>query len=336
VTSVRIKTSDDGSTPVCSGTVCRFSFVIVSYNTLPLTRAAVISVARHTAEFPHEVILVDNNSRDGSPVALAREFPRLKVIVLDRNEGFAAANNAGARAAEGEWLVLMNSDAELLPDTMPRLDALLRRHGQLDVLGGQLLNPDGSLQKSVILDRRDSRFEQKHQQADLVEVAGVIGAFMVVRRALWRALGGMDEGFFFYFEETDFCRRARRAGGVVRWSPHFRVLHHCGSSVGELNLRAQVEFWLSLHYYWRKDLSVLVYKLRVCWAVFGIIFNLVGNFLLGVFTGFQARRFVKRLRSYRHLLKWHLQGCPADWGLRPFKPHDSSSTRPGQRRKTSW
>jgi GT2 family glycosyltransferase len=96
----------------------RFSFVVVSFNTLPLTRAAIFSIAKHAAPFPHEVILVDNHSTDGSVAALRQEFAGLKTIALEENHGFAAANNAGAKVAEGDWLILMNSDAELLADTI--------------------------------------------------------------------------------------------------------------------------------------------------------------------------------------------------------------------------
>ena len=126
-----------------------FSFIIVSYNTLSLTRAAIASIAKHSATFSHEVILVDNHSTDGSVAALRQEFPGVKIIELEENHGFAAANNAGAKIATGAWLVLMNSDAELLADTMPVVNDLLRRNPALDMLGGQLIFPDGSLQTSA-------------------------------------------------------------------------------------------------------------------------------------------------------------------------------------------
>src|SRR5712675_2062785 len=118
----------------------RFSFIIVSYNTLPLTCAAISSVIQNARDFSCEIILMDNHSTDNSVSSLRQEFPELKIIAFEENRGFAAANNAGARIATGEWLILMNSDAELLSDTMKPLDELLCRNPELDVLGGQLLN----------------------------------------------------------------------------------------------------------------------------------------------------------------------------------------------------
>ena len=295
----------------------RFSFIIVSYNTLALTRAAVSSIARHAVNFSHEMILVDNHSTDNSVPSLRQEFPQLKIIVLEENRGFAAANNVGAKIAGGEWLILMNSDVELFADTTSSVDDLLCRHPEIDMLGGQLLNPDGSLQTSVILNHRAFRFEERHQREELVEVHSIIGAFMVVRRELWRKLDGMDENFFFYGEEADFCRRATRAGAILRWSPRFRVLHHRGSSVKDVNLRAAVEFWASVHHGWRKEMSERQYRLEIRRWVVRFILRVVWYFSLALLTGFLLRTFTGRLRKYAYLLNWHLRGCPDGFGLRP-------------------
>ena len=301
----------------------RFSFIIVSYNTFPLTRAAISSIQKFASQFPHEVILVDNHSTDGSVEALRREFVGLKTIAFEENRGFAAANNAGAKVAEGDWLILMNSDAELLSDTMPTIDDLLRRHTQLDVLGGQLVNPDSSLQNSVGFNHHTFRFKERHQQEELVEVHSIVGAFMVVRCMLWQKLNGMDEEFFFYGEEADFCRRATRAGAILRWSPRFRVLHHRGSSVKDVNLRAMVEFWTSVHHGWRKEMSKRQCRFKTYGWVIRFLLSVVWYFFISLLTGFLLHSQTGRLRKYFHLLKWHLHGCPAGWGLRPVKnkPH---------------
>jgi GT2 family glycosyltransferase len=243
---------------------------------------------------------------------LRQEFGGLKTIALEKNRGFAAANNAGAKVAERDWLILMNSDAELFTDTMPVIDDLLREHPQLDVLGGQLLNPDGSSQTSVLSDFHRIR----HEPRELVEVSGIVGAFMVVRRALCEKLNGMDEGFFFYGEDLDFCERAINAGAVLRYSPRFRVIHHDSSSSEMADLRAIIEGWESRHYLWCKEMSEQEYRANVrrCASVF---FRVVWYFSLALLTGFLLRAFTGRLSKYFHLLKWHLCGCPAGWGFRP-------------------
>lgn len=293
----------------------RFSFILVSYNTLSLTRAAILSIDRRAVKFPHEVILADNHSTDNSVAELRQEFPGLKIIVFEENRGFAAANNACAKIAGGDWLVLMNSDAELLADTMPAVDGLLRRHPGLDVLGGQLLNPDGSLQTSAAFPPNSRR--DRIEQRELVAVSGIVGAFMVIRRDLWRKLDGMDEGFFFYGEESDFCTRAIHAGAVLQWSPLVRVMHHRSGSSKKVNLRSVVEFWESQHYMWRKEMSEREYRTNIRKHGFRFFWRVVWYFPLSLLTLFLLPAFTGRLLKYFYLLKWHWRGCPAGWGLRP-------------------
>jgi GT2 family glycosyltransferase len=294
-----------------------FSFIIVSYNTLPLTRAAISSIAKFASQFPHEVILVDNHSTDGSVTALRQEFVDLKIIALEENRGFAAANNAGAKIAAGDWLILMNSDAELLVNTMPVVDNLLRQNPELDVLGGQLIFPDGSLQTSAAGVNKYHR--DQNEQRELIAVTGIVGAFMVIRHTLWRKLNGWDEGYFFYCEDSDFCTRAINAGAILRWSPRFRVIHHRNGSSQNVNLRAAVELWESQHYEWRKKMPEQEYRSKVRRCGFRFFFRVIWYFSLSLFTFFLLPAFTVRLRKYFHLLKWHLHGCPAGWGLRPVK-----------------
>jgi GT2 family glycosyltransferase len=295
----------------------RFSYIIVSYNTLPLTRAAVSSIVKHSSQVPHETIVVDNDSADGTVEALRREFADIKIIEMGENRGISAANNAGAKIAEGDWLVLMNSDTELLADTMTVVDDLLRKNPTLDVLGGQLIFPDGSLQNSAAGVKKNPR--DQSEQPELIAVTGFVGAFMVIRHTLWRKLDGWDEGYFFYCEDSDFCTRAIHAGAVLRWSPRFRVIHHRRGSSKKINLRADVEFWESQHYEWRKKMPESEYRAEFRRWVWHFFFRVVWYFSLSLLTFFLLPAFTVRLRKYSHLLNWHLRGSPPGWGLRPVK-----------------
>lgn len=301
----------------------RYSFIIVSYNTVELTLAALRSIRRLAAGFSHEVILVDNGSRDGTVGKVETDFPEVKCFVLSENRGFAAANNAGATAASGEWLVLMNSDAELLPDTMSQLDRTLEKHPETGVLGGQLLNSDDTLQSSVYVSEPIRHFEEAHQNEEIVKVDSVVGAFMVVRHTLWRQLNGMDEGFFFYFEESDFCWRAAQAGATVRWTPRFRVRHHGGASSGKANPKARVEYYTSLYHHWGKRMSSKLFARQRQTMTLKIASNVATNSLGCLITLFLLPSLRKRLNVYSYLLAWHWRGCPAGWGLRPKAADES-------------
>ena len=294
----------------------RFAFIIISYNTLALTRAGLASIRQYAGGIRHEVIVADNGSGDGSACVLQQEFPEAQVLELGQNFGFAGAANRAACLATAPWLIIFNSDAELLAGTMAKVEDLLARYPDIRILGGQLLNPDGSLQRSVWTRRSSWRFEDQHQNVEIMEVEGVIGAFMVIHHDLWQRLGGMDEDFFFYYEESDFFRRAREEGAAVHWSPNVRVLHHRGGSASRVNLRSKVEFYRSQDHFYRKYLPPLRYRAFRTAKVAGIVFNTVGNLLLCCLTLGLLEKTRNRLRGYAHLLHWRLRGSPAGWGLR--------------------
>ncbi len=296
----------------------QFAFIIVSYNTLALTRAAILSIQQHAPPHSAEIIVVDNHSTDGTVETLRGEFPDVQLLAREDNAGYASACNDGAKLACASWLVLMNSDAELLPETIGEVDRLLKAHPEIKILGGQLLNTDRTLQSSVQLEKNRHRFEQRNQHVELAQVDGVVGAFMIIRHDLWRKLQGMDENFFFYFEESDFCRRARDAGAFIGWSPRIRVLHHLASSVSVAGakLRAKIEYWRSSYYYRRKHLSAWQFYRSCLHTIVRLSFNLIGHILGCIFTLGLSKRVRNRLRVYAHVMLWHLRGCPADWGFR--------------------
>ena len=199
---------------------------------------------------------------------------------------------------------------------MAKLEDLLARHPSTRILGGQLLNPDGSLQRSAWTKRFSWRFEDKHQNVELMEVEGIIGAFTIIHHELWQQLGGMDEDFFLYYEETDFFRRARGKRRSGQLEPSHRVLHHRGGSAGRVNLQSKVEFCLSQDRFNRKYLPPVRYWAFRTIKVASLAFNAASNFLLCGLTLGRLKTTRNRLRWYAHLLHWRLRGSPAEWGLR--------------------
>src|SRR5579862_1363354 len=125
------------------------SVIIFTRDTCALTLGAVRSVAETRCEYATEIIVVDNGSTDGTPEVLPREFPEVRYIRSEKNLGFAGANNRGVREASGEFVLLLNSDARLQPDSLPTAVAWMRAHPGCGVAGAQLLNPDGSRQNSI-------------------------------------------------------------------------------------------------------------------------------------------------------------------------------------------
>lgn len=307
------------------------SVIIVTRNTCELTRTAVRSVYESSDQLLKEIIVVDNGSEDETPQSLPREFPQLRYLRSETNLGFAKANNLGAREAAGEFLVLLNSDARVQPETLGAGIEWMRRHPDCGVAGAQLLNPDGTRQNSIAnlpslatellnksLLRRlfPRRFPGKEQRfTDPLDVESLIGAFLLIRRETWEQLGGLDERFFFFLEETDFCCQARRRGWRVMHLPQLQVWHERGRSAQQVPAAARLEYWRSRYAYfhkhsgaWTRSLLRLGLGLRLAldWLVSG---------MLAVLTLGRSPRWRQQWRVNCALVLWHLRGCPETMGL---------------------
>ena len=251
------------------------SVVVVSYNTRTLLRACLQSVYASQL-VPREVFVVDNASHDGSAEMVAAEFPRVTLVALDRNLGFAGANNVAIRRCQGARILLLNPDATLAPDALGRLSAALDRRPGAASAGPRVLNPDGTLQScgyrfpTLLREIRQSKHVNVALSAVLgpdpepdppveeTEVDWSDGSCLLLRRAAIEEIGGLDEQYFLFNEEVDWCFNARRAGWAVVVVPAATVWHHRGQSsrntgTGSLSTALLVETRLR---YYRKNHSL--------------------------------------------------------------------------------
>jgi len=232
------------------------SVVIVNWNVRDLLRRCLESVlvhgdpgTDHTSPGA-EVIVVDNASTDGSVEMIRTEFPQVTLITNTANLGFAGGNNQGIAAAQGRYVLLLNADTEVLGDALSVLVQYMDAHSEVGLVGPQLLYPDRRVQSSrrrfptlatlflestwleslappsllshyYVLDQPDTA---------LLDVDWVVGAAMLVRREAIQQVGGLDESFFMYSEELDWCRRIKAAGWRVVYQPTAQIIHHVGKS----------------------------------------------------------------------------------------------------------
>ncbi len=225
------------------------SAVLVSYNTRKMTLRSLAAVRADLAGRSADVWLVDNASVDGTAAAVAERFPDVHVVPLDRNVGFGAGNNAALGRATGRYLLLVNTDAFPAPGATAAMAAYLDAHPAVGVVGPKLVNADGSLQPSCWRFPSPARawleatwvaglFGVDHPAGDYRRwphdaersVDWVIGACLMVRRLVVEQVGGFDEAFFMYAEETDWQRRIRDAGWDVVLLPTAVVTHLGGAS----------------------------------------------------------------------------------------------------------
>lgn len=227
------------------------SIIIVNWNTEDLLRDCLQSVRNGLGGLTAEIWVVDNGSEDSSLAMLARDFPDVRLIANSRNLGFAAANNQALRQAAGRHVLLLNSDTLIHGTVLPEAVGWLDRHPDAGILGPRILNRDGSLQGSsaafpsipYLLRQMlglHKRAAPNGGRTGTHRAEVISGCAMFVRARAMDEVGLLDESFFFYGEETDWCRRFARAGWGVVHAPVGSITHFGGGSVRRLNHRRDV------------------------------------------------------------------------------------------------
>lgn len=312
-----------------------FSVVIVSWNTRDHLAACLASVAACDPAVAREVCVVDNGSTDGSADLVEQQYPGVRLIRNSDNRGFAAAVNQGLAATTGRWALLFNPDARLPGGALTTLRDWGDSHPTAGIIGAALRDPNGATQKSVAgipslateLLNRDlirwfdpAAFPDDAPDGEPVDVPSVIGACLCARREAIAQIGPLDEGYFVFLEETDWCVRMREGGWRVVHHPGVVVEHAQGASKAHAPTAGWIEYYRSLYRFFRTRRSRLSYlllrilrplKLGVNWLLTLVVL------LLTLGTNSRSRR---KIRVYSGLLWWHLLLCPASMGLRGAKP----------------
>ena len=308
------------------------SVIIVSYNTKDLLLECLTSVFGSSSGILCDVHVVDNGSMDGSADAVAQGFPNVRLIRNPDNRGFARACNQGLREAQGKYLLLLNSDAKIKSEALRELIAFMDRTPDAGAAGGQLIREDGSLQnsfdnfpdlctelmnKSLLKLLFPKRYPGKHLKFEgPVQVESLIGACMMVRREAMEAVGMLDEGYFFFLEETDWCLRMNDLGWKIYFLPHVRILHLQGMSAARDISSARIEFYRSRYRFFGLHRSFMSRLMLRAGLFLNLCIETFYSLMVSLISGFAYRKEVSRLRVRLKLLAWHLLGCPNHWGLR--------------------
>ena len=256
------------------------SLILVSFNTRDVLRESLQSVAREQGSFRLEIFVVDNNSRDGSVEMVEAEFPHVRVIRSEVNLGFGAANNVALEQARGRYIVLLNSDAFLTPDSLRLSVENMDADPSVGLAGGRLVGRDYSWQPSarmfpsIVSDFKvmtglaakfpKSRFFGSFDRTwadpmEPAEVDWVPGAYSIIRSEALARVGFFDPEFFLYSEEVDLCRRIQEAGYKIMYWPEIVVIHIGGESSRQIKTLEMSSAGAQL-IRWRMRSTLLYYR----------------------------------------------------------------------------
>lgn len=302
----------------------QLSVVIVSWNVRELLDRCLLSLRTSLQggdgrDLRAEVIVVDNGSADGGPEMVRAKYPEVRLIEAGDNLGFTRGTNLGISRSRGSYLLLLNPDTEVLGDAPGTIISYLEEHPRVGIVGPQLLNPDGTVQSSrrrfptlatapmestvlqgwspenpvltryYVLDRSDDQVQ---------EVDWLVGACLLARRQAVEEVGPLDERFFMYSEELDWCRRMADAGWQVVYLPTAQVIHHGGKSSEQVLPLRHIHFQRSKILYFRKHHGPL-------WAILLRLLLLANYTYLLVVEGAKGLLGHKRpLRRQRAAAYW--------------------------------
>jgi N-acetylglucosaminyl-diphospho-decaprenol L-rhamnosyltransferase len=301
------------------------SIIIVSWNVRDLLRTCLQSIY---ATWPGdsaalELLVVDSASSDGSADMVRAEFPRVTLIENRQNVGFTAGNNQAIARSGGRYVLLLNPDTVLLPGALPAMVAYLEAHPEIGVVGPKLLNPDRTVQSSrrrfptlstaflestvlqqwwpnndtlrryYILDRNDD---------ETLDVDWVVGACLMVRREAIAHVGGLDDGFFMYSEEMDWCYRLKQAGWGVIYLPAAQVIHYGGQSSRQVVADQHIYFQRSKIRFFKKHRGVWVAALLRSFLLVNYAYQLAAESLKWA-VGHKRPLRAGRIRAYSQVLK---------------------------------
>jgi len=315
------------------------SIIIVNMNGGAMFLDSLDSVYSLTKNIKFEIIVVDNNSVDGSCDLAQKYYPNIKVIQNRKNLGFSRAVNQGLKEAKGRYIFLLNNDAILDNSAIEELVKFMDSNCTCGIAGVQLINRDGSKQNSydnfprlatVLLNKGLLRFlfpkkyPSKIYQVDKpIEVESVIGAALMIRKEVIDKIGELDENYFWSLEETDWCLRARKWGWKIFFVPEALVLHLQGKTKEKFLLPTKVEYLVSMFFFFKKNRSSLEYLLLRFLFPFKITVSFVGSLVMAGFTLFLVKNFRKKFLVNGYILLWHFLFCPKWMTLRGrFNPSE--------------
>ncbi len=288
------------------------SIVIVNFNTKQLTIDAIHSVFHSKTNHSYEILLVDNNSSDGSVEAFHKEFPNITIFENKENVGFSKANNQAIKVANGRYVLLLNSDTIVHEETLQVMIDFMEAYPKVGASGCKVILPDGSLDKACRRgfptpaasfyhfsglaklfpnNPRLNQYQLGHLDPDKdYPVDCLVGAFMLLRKEAIEQVGLLDEEFFMYGEDIDWCYRIKEAGWEIYYYPFTSIIHYKGASSHRKPFKILYEFHRAMILFHRKHFAKKTLFI-VNWLVYvGVSLRFLSSLITNTFKAKKKNR----------------------------------------------
>jgi N-acetylglucosaminyl-diphospho-decaprenol L-rhamnosyltransferase len=302
------------------------SIIIVSWNVADLLRACLDSIIKTPTTLSYEIVVVDSASRDQTVATIQADYPQVILLAQAENLGFTKCNNIGLKAAQGRHIILLNPDTEVIGDALGTMVAYLDAHTDVGIVGPQTLNTDGSYQSTkrhfptLLISLFESTWLQRFSPKGLMdrfyaaEVANdatgdvdwVQGSALMARREVYEQIGGLDEGFFMFSEELDWCKRTKDAGWRVVYVGDAKITHHGGKSTDQIAAQKHIYFHGSKLRYFRKHHGWIVAQTLRVILLLNYVWQIAIEGTKGLLGHKRALR-QERIRAYWQVLRTGLK-----------------------------
>ncbi len=304
------------------------SIIIVNWNVKDILKTCLKSIYEEDTTISLEVFVVDNASSDSSAEMVLVDFPQVKLIMNKKNFGFAKANNQAIQKSNGRYVLLLNPDVIVFPDTFSKMVSFMDTHFDVGVSGCKILKPDGNFQVSARdhfpsllseftyssffrgghpLGRIVSRHFFSYWEHDYTrEVSCVIGTCLMVRREAIDQVGLLDEEFYIYVEDTDWCYRMKQAGWKINFISDAKIIHYGGQSTKQSSSIGTQHFE-NTYKYFKKHHGVLYAKCYKALIPINIFLRMMIRLLQYAITNKNSRAAVEqRIGGSLRLFKWSM------------------------------
>jgi GT2 family glycosyltransferase len=301
------------------------SIIIVSWNAREYLSKCILSLAGSLANGSSEIIVVDNASTDGSPEMVCDQFPQVKLIRNTENLGFAKANNIGIRQCTGNYIALINSDVEVLNGCVDRLIEYMKQNSDIGMLGPQILDENRNVQRSCMgfpsvwntfcrafaLDvlfpniKLFSSYMMSYWSHNTIRNVDVInGCFWLIRRQATDKVGLLDERYFIYAEDKDWCKRFWDSHWKIVYYPEAKAIHYGGASSSNAPIKFYIELCRANLQYWRKHHRKAAQFAFILLTGIHHIIRLLGHVLLYIVKPAKRSQILIKIKTNLACLKW--------------------------------